>query len=187
MNEAISPGQYIQHHLEHLTLSLKTFKIGETDGFWTLNLDTFIVSGLIAIFMMVILGYVARHMTEVPGKLQNAVEIVLEFVDNAVSEIFHHKSTFIPSLALTIFLWVFLMNAMDLLPVDFIPHLLGFAGLEHFKVVPTARLTPDRVDWLRAELEGFLGPGVSVTVDQVDRIPVEASGKRLLVRSHLAA
>jgi len=138
MNEAISPGQYIQHHLEHLTLSLKTFKIGETDGFWTLNLDTFIVSGLIAIFMMVILGYVARHMTEVPGKLQNAVEIVLEFVDNAVSEIFHHKSTFIPSLALTIFLWVFLMNAMDLLPVDFIPHLLGFAGLEHFKVVPTA-------------------------------------------------
>jgi phenylacetate-CoA ligase len=56
-----------------------------------------------------------------------------------------------------------------------------------FKVVPTARLTPDRVDWLRAELEGFLGPGVSVTVDQVDRIPVEASGKRLLVRSHLAA
>jgi phenylacetate-CoA ligase len=56
-----------------------------------------------------------------------------------------------------------------------------------FKVVPTARLTPDRVDWLRAELEGFLGPGVSVTVDQVDRIPVEASGKRLLVRSNVAA
>jgi len=56
-----------------------------------------------------------------------------------------------------------------------------------FRVVPTARLTPDRVDWLRAQLEEFLGPGVSVTVEQVDRIPVEASGKRLLVRSNVAA
>jgi phenylacetate-coenzyme A ligase PaaK-like adenylate-forming protein len=56
-----------------------------------------------------------------------------------------------------------------------------------FRVVPTARLTPERVDWLRAELEGFLGPGVSVTVEQVERIPVEASGKRLLVRSDVAA
>jgi hypothetical protein len=56
-----------------------------------------------------------------------------------------------------------------------------------FKVVPTARLTPDRVDWLRAQLEGFLGPGMSVTVDQVDRIPVEVSGKRLLVRSDVAS
>jgi phenylacetate-coenzyme A ligase PaaK-like adenylate-forming protein len=56
-----------------------------------------------------------------------------------------------------------------------------------FRVVPTARLTPDRVDWLRAELEGFLGPGVSVTVEPVERIPVEASGKRLLVRSDVAA
>lgn len=56
-----------------------------------------------------------------------------------------------------------------------------------FRVVPTARLTPDRVDWLRAELEGFLGPGVSVIVEPVARIPVEASGKRLLVRSDVAA
>ena len=56
-----------------------------------------------------------------------------------------------------------------------------------FRVVPTARLTPDRVDWLRVQLEGVLGPGVRVTVDRVERIPVEASGKRLLVRSHVAA
>jgi F-type H+-transporting ATPase subunit a len=139
MNEALTPGQYIQHHLEHLTLNLKTFKIGESDGgFWTLNLDTFIVSGLIAILMMVTLGYVARNMKEVPGKLQNLVEMVLDFVDNAVSEIFHHKTTFVPALALTIFLWVFLMNAMDLLPVDLLPRILGNAGIEHFKVVPTA-------------------------------------------------
>lgn len=139
MNEGLSTGQYIQHHLEHLTLNLKTFQIGNSDaGFWTLNLDTFVVSALIALAMMVTLGYVARNMKEVPGRLQAAVEMVLEFVDNAVHEIFHHRTTFIPSLALTIFLWVFLMNAMDLLPVDFVPRVLGIAGLEHFKVVPTA-------------------------------------------------
>ena len=56
-----------------------------------------------------------------------------------------------------------------------------------FRVVPTARLTPDRVDWLQVELESFLGPGVTVTVERVDRIPVETSGQRLLVRSNLAA
>jgi len=139
MNEAVTSGQYIQHHLEHLTLNLKTFKIGDSSaGFWTLNLDTFIVSGLIALLMICTLGYVARNMKEVPGRLQGAVEMILGFVDNAVHEIFHHKTTFIPSLALTIFLWVFLMNAMDLLPVDLVPRALGYAGFEHFKVVPTA-------------------------------------------------
>ena len=64
-------------------------------------------------------------MKEIPGKLQNIVEIVLDFVDNSVHEIFHHKTTFIPALALTIFLWVFSMNAMDLLPVDFLPRILS--------------------------------------------------------------
>jgi len=139
MSEPLSSGQYIQHHLEHLTLNLKTFTIGNEDGgFWTLNLDTFIISALIALLMMGVLGFVARRMQEVPGKLQNMVEIILEFVDNAVNEIFHQKSTFIPSLALTIFLWVFLMNAMDLLPVDALPRLFGMAGFSHFKAVPTA-------------------------------------------------
>jgi F-type H+-transporting ATPase subunit a len=70
--------------------------------------------------------------------LQNIAEIILEFVNNAVHEIFHHKSTFLPSLALTIFLWVFAMNAMDLLPVDFLPGILSHFGIAHFKTVPTA-------------------------------------------------
>src|SRR5665213_1289236 len=124
MSEGLTPGQYIQHHLEHLTLNLKTFKIGDhSAGFWTLNLDTFIVSALIAIFMMVTLGLVARRMTAgVPGKMQNFVEIILDFVDKTVHEVFHTRTVFLPSLALTIFLWVFLMNATDLLPVDAVPH-----------------------------------------------------------------
>lgn len=135
----ITPGQYIEHHLEHLTLNLKTFTIGgEGGGFWTLNLDTLIVSVLIGFLIFGGMRFVATRLTQVPGKLQNMVEIVLEFVNGAVHEIFHHKSTFIPSLALTIFLWVFFMNAMDLLPVDLIPRALSYVGIEHFKSVPTA-------------------------------------------------
>lgn len=136
---SITPGQYIQHHLEHLTLNLKTFALNNDEaGFWTLNLDTMIISALLAVVVFGTLRFVATRMQEVPRGMQNVVEIVLDFVNNAVHEIFHHKSTFIPSLALTIFLWVFFMNAMDLLPVDFLPRLLGLVGLHYFKTVPTA-------------------------------------------------
>jgi F-type H+-transporting ATPase subunit a len=134
----ITPGQYIQHHLEHLTLNLKTMTIGEGGGFWTLNLDTMIISVLIGIVVFGGLGIVATRTKEIPGKLQNFVEIIVEFVNTSVHEIFHHKSTFIPALAMTIFLWVFFMNAMDLLPVDFLPRVLGFFGVPYFKTVPTA-------------------------------------------------
>lgn len=134
----ITPGQYIQHHLEHLTLNLKTFTIGESGGFWTLNLDTIIVSAVLGIIIFGSLRYVAARLKEVPGRFQNSVEIVYEFVNNSVHEVFHHKTTFIPSLALTIFLWIFFMNAMDLIPVDFFPRLLGIFGVPYFKAVPTA-------------------------------------------------
>jgi F-type H+-transporting ATPase subunit a len=140
MSEAsqLSAGQYIQHHLEHLTLNLKTFTIDKSAGFLTLNLDTLIVSILVGMLIFGGLYYVARRMREVPGKLQNVVEMVLEFVDKAVHEIFHHKTTFIPPLALTIFLWIFFLNAMDLLPVDLLPRFFALFGVEHFKSVPTA-------------------------------------------------
>lgn len=139
MSEALTSGQYIQHHLEHLQLNLKTFTIGEGGGFWTLNLDTMIVSILIGIILFGGMRFVATRMKEVPGTLQNITESVLEFVGNSVSEIFHHKASyFLPALALTIFIWVFAMNAMDLLPVDMVPGMLSHIGVHHFKVVPTA-------------------------------------------------
>lgn len=134
----VSPGQYIGHHLEHLSLNLKTFSLGEGGGFWTLNLDTFIVSVVIGVLLLVTLRLAATRMTEVPGKLQNLAEILIEYVDTTVHEIVHHKTTFIPSLALTIFIWIFAMNAMDLLPVDFLPRILGVFGVPYFKSVPTA-------------------------------------------------
>lgn len=138
MSEALNPGQYIQHHLEHLTLNLKTFTIGEGGGFWTLNLDTMIVSLILGLLIAGSLRFAATRMQEVPGPFQNIVEMVLDFVGNSVKDIFHHKSDFLPALALTIFLWIFAMNAMDLLPVDFLPTVLGYFGIKHFKSVPTA-------------------------------------------------
>ncbi|MBX3708410.1 MAG: F0F1 ATP synthase subunit A [Gammaproteobacteria bacterium] len=139
MTEAsVSPGQYIQHHLEHLTLNLKTFTLGEGGGFWTLNLDTLLVSIFIGLLVFGTLSIAARRVAEIPGRLQNFAEIIIEYVDKTVHEIFHHKSTFIPSLALTIFLWIFFMNAMDLLPVDLLPRIASVFGISHFKSVPTA-------------------------------------------------
>lgn len=134
----ITPSQYIQHHLEHLTLNLKTFTLGNGGGFWQLNLDTLIVSILIALSIMFTMRWVAIRMKEVPGKLQNIVEMSLDFIGGTVKDVFHQKSTFLPSLALVIFLWVFLMNAMDMIPVDLLPRALSHVGVPYFKAVPTA-------------------------------------------------
>lgn len=139
MNAAvITPGQYIQHHLEHLTFNLKTFTFDDAGGFWTLNLDTMIVSILIGALIIGTLRYVAVRMQEMPGRLQSFVEATHDFINDSVHQVFHHKTDFIPSLSITIFLWVFFMNAMDLLPVDFLPRVLSIFGVEHFKSVPTA-------------------------------------------------
>lgn len=132
-----SSGQYIQHHLEHLTLNLKTLQLG-TGGFWTLNLDTIIVSIVLALLIFGGLRLAVAKMHEIPQGLQNAAEMILEFVHQSVRDVFHQKSLFLPSLALTIFLWVFAMNAMDLLPVDFLPGIAAYFGIHHFKSVPTA-------------------------------------------------
>ncbi len=133
-----SSGAYIQHHLEHLQLNLSTFTIGN-NGFWTLNLDTFIVGVITALLIACSLRYVAVRIQDgVPGKLQNFVEAVIEFVSKNVQESYHGKSQLIAPLALTLFLWIFIMNALDLLPVDFMPSILGLFGVAHFKIVPTA-------------------------------------------------
>lgn len=139
MSEAsITPGQYISHHLEHFSLNLKTLEIGEGGGFWTLNLDTLITSIFVAVVVFSCLRYAAKRMVMIPGRLQSAAELIIEYVDTTVHEIIHHKTTFIPSLALTIFLWIFFMNALDLLPVDFLPRIAHFFGVQYFKSVPTA-------------------------------------------------
>lgn len=135
--EAMNSGSYIEHHLEHLTTSLQP---GVPEGgFWTVNTDTLGVSILLAVLIAVFLRYIAVRMTsDVPGKLQNAVEMVIGFVNDNVKQSYHGKSELIAPLALVVFLWIFGMNLMDLLPVDLVPRFFNLFGVTHFKVVPSA-------------------------------------------------
>lgn len=121
--------EYIVHHLTNL-------HVGQ--GFWSLHLDTLIVSGLIGIAVFGLMAMAARRATSgVPGGLQNFVEMVVSMVDTQVRDTFHARSDLVTPLAITIFVWVFMMNAVDLIPVDFLPVIVHAAGAEHFKFVPT--------------------------------------------------
>lgn len=137
MSHALTAEKYIEHHLTHLSFNLKTMSFGEGGGFWTLHVDTLCMSIILGILLFGGLRFIATRMKEVPNYWQSAAELVIEFVGNTVYEIFHKKNPFVSSLALTIFLWVFAMNALDLLPLDVIPRMFEFFGVTHFKVVPT--------------------------------------------------
>lgn len=112
--------------------------LGTEGGFWSLNLDTLIISVVLGVFVLGLLYAGARSLsTGVPGKLQNFAELMLEFADSQVKDCFHGKNNLIGPLALTIFIWVFFMNFMDILPVDVLPALAKVNGLHYLKVVPT--------------------------------------------------
>lgn len=125
--------EYVLHHLTHLT-------VGE--GFWTVHLDTLIVSWILGTIFLGIFWLGARRATAgIPGGLQNFVESLIEFVDNLTRDNFHGSRAFLAPLALTIFIWVFLWNLMDLIPVDLFPHLLHVVfGVEYLRIVPSADL-----------------------------------------------
>ncbi|MBE2260511.1 MAG: F0F1 ATP synthase subunit A [Candidatus Accumulibacter sp.] len=127
--EALTSSGYIVHHLTNL-------KVGE--GFWTFHLDTLLVSGIIGLIAFLGMARIARKATSgVPGAIQSFVEIVLTFIDQQVKDTYHGRSPLVTPMAVTIFIWVFLMNAMDLIPVDFLPLILGTVGVHYFKAVPT--------------------------------------------------
>ncbi|MCI0509490.1 F-type H+-transporting ATPase subunit a [Chromohalobacter marismortui] len=146
---------YIQHHLQNLTFGLHpengwsfaTSAEQATEmGFWAIHVDTMAWSiGLGILFLWVFRMAAKTATTGVPSGLQNFVEMMVEFVDNSVRETFHGKSKLIAPLSLTIFCWIFLMNLMDLVPVDFLPMLAQKIGAlfgadpshVYFKVVPT--------------------------------------------------
>lgn len=113
-------------------------RLGEDGGFWTINLDTVFISVFLGLFALSFLYAAARRVsTGVPGKLQNFAEMMLQFADSQVKDCFHGKNDLIGPLALTIFIWVFLMNFMDILPVDILPDVAKMAGINYLKVVPT--------------------------------------------------
>lgn len=133
-----TPADYVQHHLSHLQLNLNNMSLGN-GGFWTLHLDTLGVSIVLGVMFLTLFRLVARKANAgVPGRLQNFVELIVEFVQGLVKESFHGRSKLVAPLALTIFIWVFLMNFMDLIPVDLIPRAFDLVGVHYFRAVPTA-------------------------------------------------
>jgi len=125
--------EYIQHHLTNL-------HVGE--GFMTWNIDSIVISILLGILFVTVGARVAKNATEgVPGGFQNFVESILEFVQTQVKDSFPGHHPLIAPMALTIFVWVWLMNFMDLIPVDLLPLIASWFGIGYLKVVPTTDLS----------------------------------------------
>ncbi|MBQ1783965.1 MAG: F0F1 ATP synthase subunit A [Gammaproteobacteria bacterium] len=142
--EELTSVGYIRHHLTNLQVCAGESGLHthcEGAGFWTFNIDTMFWSALLGIVFISLFRMVAvKATTGVPGRLQCFVEMLVEFVAKTVNNTFHARSRLIAPLALTIFVWVFLMNLMDLVPVDLIPYAATLVGLEYQKIVPTTDL-----------------------------------------------
>ena len=144
-----SGTEYVSHHLGFLTYGkldghwgfAHTPEEAAQMGFWAINVDTMLISMILGVLFMAFYYLVSRKVTSgVPGGVQNFVEMIVEFVIESVEGAFHAKNKFVAPLALTTFSWIFLMNAMDLVPVDWIPLFAQtIAGDSHlyFKAVPT--------------------------------------------------
>jgi len=128
--------EYIQHHLTNLC-------VGDcTGGFWSWHVDTLAISVILGALIVLTSWRLGRNLSaDAPSGFQNAVEGILEFVGGQVRDSFPGHNPLIAPLALTIFLWVFLMNAMDMIPVDLLPWLGQLVGIPYLKVVPTTDLS----------------------------------------------
>ncbi|HEX6154494.1 MAG TPA: F0F1 ATP synthase subunit A [Burkholderiales bacterium] len=131
----LTPSEYIQHHL---TFFQKPIGDG---GFWTLNVDSVLVGILLGVVGIGFLWWVVRGATSgVPNKRQAFVELLFDFIDEQVKGVFHHgdRNRFVAPLALTVFVWVVLMNAMDFLPADLVALATHNVSEHGFRYVPTA-------------------------------------------------
>ncbi len=146
-SETQTSAEYIQHHLTNLTFGqlpdgswglAHTAEEAAAMGFNSIHVDSMLWSIITGIIFSALFYAAARKATAgVPGGLQNFVEMVVDFIDDITSSIFSYKNTLVAPMALTIFVWVWLMNFMDLIPVDWIPGLAGLLGVHYMKVVPT--------------------------------------------------
>ncbi|HLF67409.1 MAG TPA: F0F1 ATP synthase subunit A [Gammaproteobacteria bacterium] len=129
-NTPLTSTEYIQHHLVNLTWG---------EGFWAIHIDSIFIALTLGLLFVLGFHYAARKATSgVPGKWQCLVEMLVGFVDTQVRDSFHGQNTWLAPLALTIFVWVFLMNFIDLLPVDLLPMAAHALGADYFRAVPTA-------------------------------------------------
>jgi F-type H+-transporting ATPase subunit a len=145
--EALTSSEYIKHHLQNLTFGrLPDGSLGlahsaaeaKAMGFWALNVDTMGVSILLGVLFLALFHRVARTATTgVPSGVQNFVEWIVDFIDDSVRGSFSGKNDVVAPLALTIFVWIFMMNLMDLLAIDLFPQLAKAVHLPFMKVVPS--------------------------------------------------
>ena len=137
---APTAGEYIVHHLHHLQNKKQTAVV----DFSVFNLDSIFWAITIGVIASWLLWRAARTATSgVPGRFQAAVEILVEMVDTQAKGIVHNATSrkLVAPLALTVFVWIFLLNAMDLLPVDLLPKITESMGIPYQRVVPTADLS----------------------------------------------
>jgi len=157
--DSLTTTEYIQHHLSNLTygeLPAGTVRYDGTtltENMWTMahggaeaaamgfnafHVDSLLWSfGLGLIFCLLFRSVAKSASSDVPGRFQNFIEIIVEFIDGNVKDMFHGRNPLIAPLALTIFMWVFFMNLMDLLPVDLVPRILELFGVHYQKIVPS--------------------------------------------------
>jgi|TARA_B100000686_G_scaffold354646_1_gene466085 F-type H+-transporting ATPase subunit a len=145
--EKLTTTGYIKHHLQNLTYGqhsdgtwgfAHTAQEAKEMGFWAVHVDTMFWSVLLGVAFLWLFRMAAVKATaDTPGSFLNFVEWVVDFIDSQVRSSFTHKNDMVAPLALTLFVWILLMNTMDLVPVDWIPELAKLMGIEYMKVVPT--------------------------------------------------
>ena len=144
---APTSSEYILHHLTHWTNKPQTSIV----DFGVFNYDTIIVSALCGILAVLFMWSIARKATSgVPSRTQALVEMVVDLVEDQSKSIVKGDRGFIAPLALMVFVWVLLMNAMDFLPLDLMHYLFAWAHIDYFRIVPTA------------DLNGTLGMSVGI-------------------------
>ncbi len=144
--EQLTSSEYITHHLQNLTCGLHDGQIHCAHnaaeaaglGFWAVNVDTLAISFALGLIFLLLFRSVAKKVAAgVPTGAQNFVEWVVEFIDSSVRGSFTARNNMVAPLALTVFIWIFMMNFMDLIPIDFGPKVAEALGIGHFKFVPT--------------------------------------------------
>jgi len=145
--DTLTSSEYIRHHLTNLTYGQHTdgswglahnAEEAKEMGFWAFHVDTLGFSILLGALFLFFFSKAAKYATSgVPGGLQNFVEWVIEFIDDNIKSSFTGKNNFIGAMGLTVFVWILLMNVMDLVPVDFLPYIANLMGVHFLKVVPT--------------------------------------------------
>lgn len=150
---ALTPSEYIAHHLQNFATGHQHKLV----DFSILNIDTVFWAVLTGIVTLVILTSAARKATPgVPGRFQCLIEMLVEMVEDQSKSIVHGDRRFIAPLALMVFVWVVLMNSLDLIPVDLPSHVIGWLGLSG--VIPHHRIVPT------ADLNGTIGMAIGVLI-----------------------